>query len=159
MPAEFRAKRSRGERGQSLIEALVALGIFSLVFGAALAALATVSRAKGLDEGRAAAADIVANAATELRAACEYDPGALAAVGGATWRALPPSPPPGSSPADAAPVTLSTTVAGQQSGALLLGLTFASSRSSGSTTLLLTQYAPAPGTQTFSDSASPAPSP
>ena len=151
--------RLRLQRGQSLVEALVALGIFSLVFGAALAALAATSRGKGLDEGRAAAAAIAANAAAELRAACEYDPAAIAAAGTATWTVLPPSPPPGSSPADGAPVTLTTTVAAQRPGALLLGLSFASTRSSGSTTLLLQQYAPAPGAQVFGASATAAPSP
>ncbi len=159
MAAESRPARSPRERGQSLIEALVALGIFSLVFGAALAALGTVSRGKGLDEGRAAAADVAANAAAELRAACEYDPVALAAVGEAAWSVLPPAPPPGGSPADGAPVTLATTVAAQQDGALVLGLSFASARSSGSTKLVLQQYAPAPGTQVFSVAATQAPSP
>lgn len=150
---------AHAERGQSLLEALVALGVASLVLGAAVAALIATSRGKGLDERRAAAADVAANAVAELRAACEYDAGALAAVGDATWTVLPPSPPPGASAADGAPVTLSTSVVPHQGGALTVGLTFSSAKANGSTTIVLQQYAPAPGAQVPGLLSTPAPGP
>ncbi len=153
-----RSVRVRMERGQTLLEALVAVATVSLVLAAVFAALATAARAKGSDEARAGGTNAAANAAAELRAAVEYDPAALAAVGNATWTVTPPSPPPGAAPSDGAPVTLSTTVTPQGSN-VMVGLTFASTSANGSTTLVLQQYAPAPGDSIFAAGATPAPSP
>ncbi len=150
--------QAQRERGQSLLEVLVALGLASLVMSAAFAALVTSARAKASDEDRASAANAAANSVAELRAATEYDPDALAAIGNATWTVLPPLLPPGAGRSDAAPITLSTTT--QASGAgLAVGLTFASAHSSGAATLFLQQYAPPPGAQVFRAGATPAPSP
>jgi Tfp pilus assembly protein PilV len=149
---------NRRARGQSLLEALLALALVSLVLGAAFAALGVTTRAKAADEDRTTAADAAANVAAELRAATEYDADALAALGNATWTVLPPSPPPGASPADAALITLSTNVQPDGAG-VAVGLSFASAKASGATTLVLQQYAPAPGSQVFRIGATPAPSP
>jgi type II secretory pathway pseudopilin PulG len=149
---------NRRARGQSLLEALIALALVALLLSAAFAALGVTTRAKGADEGRASAANAAANAAAELRAATEYDVDALAAVGNATWIVLPPSPPPGAAPADAGPITLSTSVRPDGAG-VAVGLSFASAKANGATTLFLQQYAPAPGSDVFRIGATPVPSP
>jgi len=145
-------------RGQSLLEALLAIALVALLLGAAFSALGVAMRAKGADEDRATAANAAANAAAELRAATEYDATALAALGNATWSVLPPSPPPGAAPADASPITLSTSVRPDGAG-VAVGLRFASAKTSGATTLVLQQYAPAPGSEVFRAGATPEPSP
>ena len=72
---------------------------------------------------------------------------------------LPPSPPPGASPADASPVTLATQVAEQQDGALVVGLSFSAHGDGGAATLVLQQYAPVPGAQVYGAAALPPASP
>jgi len=154
---------AHGQRGQTLIEALVAFALTSLVLAAGFAAFALTARAKASDDLRGPAADVAANVAAELRAAVEYDPNALANVGNATWTVLPPLPPKGAAPSDGAPVTVSATLAsaagdGASSAPLAVALTFSSATARGTTTLVLQQYAPPPGGVVYL-SATPVPVP
>jgi len=141
-----------------MLEALVAIALVSIVLCAVFAALATAARGRAADEARANASDAAANAAAELRAAVEYDPNALAAVGAASWTVAPPSPPPGAPLTDAAPITLTTTVA-VAGASTTVGLSFSSADVSGATNLVLQQYAPAPGSEIFAPDTLPSATP
>src|SRR5271165_7055981 len=153
-PAPAQATWTKPPRGQSLLEVLLAIAMTGLVLGGAFGALAATARSRQSDTARLIAASAAANAATELRAAVEYDGAAVAAVGNATWTVAPPSPPPGAPPADAAAITLSTNV--NVSGpAALVDLTFSSAHANGATKVTLQQYAPAPGAQLYAAAPSP----
>ena len=135
----------KGARGQALLETLVTLGVAGLTLGAVVALELATARGLHASEERPIELAAIANAANELQAAVEYDPGALAAVGGTSWSVVPPSPPPGAPPPDALPLALSgvTTSAG---ALVTVELNVSSGASpAASDTFYLQQRAPAPG--------------
>jgi hypothetical protein len=134
-----------GARGQALLETLVTIGIAGLTLGAVVALELATTRGLHASEERPIELAAIANTANELQAAVEYDANALAAVGAASWSALPPSPPPGAPAPDALPLALSGTTAGD--GTLVTVRLNVSSGTSpaASDTFYVQQRAPAPG--------------
>ena len=77
-----------GERGFTLIEALVATGILTSVLLCVLGAVAGTVRAANSAAPRAALAEIAQNVLADLRAATAYDPDELAALAATGTRHL-----------------------------------------------------------------------
>ena len=132
-------------RGQALLETLVTLGVAGLTLGAVVALELATTRGLHASEERPIELAALANTENELQAAVEYDPGALAAVGAASWSIVPPSPPPGAPAPDAGPLALSSITT--TDGALVTVRLNVSSGASpaSSDTFYLQQRAPAPG--------------
>jgi uncharacterized protein YggE len=98
------------QRGQSLLETLIVVGIVLTATTIATLAFHFIATNERPNEARLIALDAAQNAATELLAATAYDPTALAAVTSAQWQAVAPTPVPGAPAADAAPIALSVAV-------------------------------------------------
>ncbi len=148
--------KTSGDRGQSLIETLLAIGVFLLALGAATAALTFGATHERPAEARLIALDVIGDAATELFAATAYDPIALQRVHSATWTVTPPAPPSPAPSADGASLELSASVApaGQ---AQLVQLHATGLATSADAAFALRFVAPPPGA--ILDASSPPPSP
>jgi len=75
----------RFERGQSLLEATIALGLLLLAVAIVSAATLLVTGSERPSAARLVALDAAGNAATELLAATAYDPAMMTNVGVAAW--------------------------------------------------------------------------
>jgi hypothetical protein len=98
-------------RGQSLLEATVAVAVVLIALGFAEAAFLATAKGGRPEEVRLIAYSALTDAVTELVAATAYDPSALAAVQAANWSVTPPTPPTPAPTGAAGPIALSSQVA------------------------------------------------
>ena len=97
-------------RGQTLLEAVVALAVVLIALGLVNAAFRATTQAERPEQVRLVAYSALTDAATELVAATAYDPTALARLRAATWSVTPPSPPTPAPPGAAGPIALSSQI-------------------------------------------------
>ena len=131
-------------RGQSLLETTVAVGVLLVALGAVTAAVRASSNGAQPAAARLVASSELSNAATELVAATAYDPAALNYLRAAAWSVRPPTPPSPAPPGTAGPVQLTSTVNPSGDGRVVR-VTAQSGPAQADVTLSLRFAAPPPG--------------
>jgi type II secretory pathway pseudopilin PulG len=103
------ARSAACQRGQSLLEALIVVGVVVIATTIATLGFHLLGTNERPNEAALIALDAAENAATELLAATAYDPSALAAVTNAQWQVSAPTAPAGAPSSESSPIALSLT--------------------------------------------------